>query len=234
MSDFHERLAQVEARIAGACAAAGRPREDVTLVGISKTFDATHVRAAYDAGLRVFGESYAQELRDKGPALDDLEDLEWHFVGPIQTNKAKYIVGRATLVHAVDRIGAAEALAGRAERTGTKAVACLIAVNVGGEQSKHGVAPEDLPSLFDHLAGLDSLSVQGLMCIPPSGDDAEAARPHFRRLRTLRDELLARSPGTTHLPHLSMGMSHDFEVAIQEGATLVRVGTSLFGPRRKP
>jgi PLP dependent protein len=205
-----ERIAAVQERVARA--ARGRP---VTLVAVTKTHPAQTVRAAHAAGLRVFGENYVQELAAKRAALADL-DLTWHFIGHLQRNKAKEVAGRCALIHSVDSLALAQALDRRAAATQD----VLVEVNVAGETTKSGVAPADVPALLEALAPLARVRCRGLMCIPPAGEDS---RPHFRRLAGL-----ARAHG---LAELSMGMSDDFEAAIEEGATIVRVGTVLFGPR---
>ncbi len=233
MSGFAERLATVRADLDAACARAHRDPGEVTLVAVSKTHPDAAVREAFDAGCRDFGENYAQALRDRVKTLGDLEGVRWHFLGPVQTNKVRYLVGPAAMVHAVDRLEVARALSERALRDGAGPVPCLLAVNVGGEASKSGVAPGDLEPLWRATSDLPGISVEGLFCIPPAADDPEASRPHFRRLRTLRDALRAGVAPSDALPHLSMGMSHDYIVAVEEGATLVRVGTALFG-RRTP
>jgi PLP dependent protein len=204
-----ERIADVRARIARA--AGGRA---VKLVAVTKTHPVERVREAAAAGLDVLGENYVQELLAKRAALADLR-IEWHFIGHLQRNKAKDVVGKVALVHGVDSLALAEALARRA----TSPQDILIEVNLGGEASKAGVAPADLPALLAALAPLDGVRCRGLMAIPPPGE----GRRHFRALAAL-----ARDHG---LPELSMGMSDDFEEAIREGATIVRVGTALFGPR---
>ncbi|RMG13417.1 MAG: YggS family pyridoxal phosphate-dependent enzyme [Deltaproteobacteria bacterium] len=224
------RLEAIEARITAACDRAGRKREEVTLVAVSKTFPAEVVRAAHALGLRDFGENYAQELRDKARALSDLEDLRWHFVGPVQSNKARYLVGTAERIHALDSEGAAEALSARALRTGAAPLAVLLAVNLGREPQKRGLAPEAVPAFAQRVARLPGLTLTGLMTLPPKASDPEASRPYFRALRQLRDRLV-QLPGLGPLTELSMGMSSDFEVAIEEGATHLRVGTALFGAR---
>jgi PLP dependent protein len=198
----------------------------VTLVAVSKTQPAEAVREAYAAGQRHFGENYAQEWRDKAAALADLDGLVWHFIGALQTNKVKYVVGppgapRAAWVHTVDRLALGEELSKRSARRGD-VTRVLIEVNVAGEASKSGCAPADLPALREALGRLPALEVRGLMCIPPAEEDP---RPHFARLRALRDELGG------DLPDLSMGMSGDYAAAIDEGATIVRVGTAIFGAR---
>jgi len=215
-----ERLALVRDQMARACAAAGRRQQDVTLVAVSKGQPAAAIREAYAAGQRDFGENYAQELRDKAEDLKDLEELRWHFLGPVQTNKVKYLAGRIVLLHSLDRAELAEALAARLQSP----LDVLLEVNVGAEPQKHGVLPGDVPALVGKLVSWPHIRLRGLMCIPPA-DDAEAARPHFAALRTLSQSLgLAQ-------PVLSMGMSADFPVAIQEGATIIRVGTAIFGAR---
>jgi pyridoxal phosphate enzyme (YggS family) len=191
----------------------------VTLVAVSKTQPAEAIREAYAAGQRDFGENYAQEWREKADALADLADLRWHFVGGLQTNKVKYLAGRVFLVHAVDREELARELSRRFAQKGAVA-RVLLEVNTGGEATKGGVAPGDAPALAAAVRALPGVDLRGLMCMPPPGDDP---RPHFRLLRALRDRL--------GLAELSMGMSADWEIAIAEGATIVRVGTAIFGQR---
>jgi hypothetical protein len=191
----------------------------VTLVAVSKTQPAGAIREAHAAGQRDFGENYVQEWRDKADALADLPDLVWHFVGSLQTNKVKYLAGRVGLLHTVDRVELGREVAKRWEKAGARA-RVLVEVNLGGEASKGGCAPEAAPDLVAALQALPALDVRGLTCIPPPGDDP---RPHFQALRRLRDRL--------GLAELSMGMSGDYPVAIEEGATIVRVGTAIFGER---
>jgi len=213
------RLSEVRARIAAACAKAGRDPAGVTLIAVSKLQPPEAIREAWAAGQRDFGENYAQELRDKMKALADLPAIRWHAIGHLQTNKVKYVAGKA-LVHTIDRADLARELV----RRGGGSAACLVEVNVADEPQKSGVSPSALHVLLGELRAIEGLEVRGLMCIPPEADDPEEARRWFRALRELRDR---------HLPGgaLSMGMSHDFEVAIEEGATFVRVGTAIFGPR---
>lgn len=220
-------LTAVRERVRAAAEASGRRPEDVALVAISKTQPASAIRAAYEAGQRDFGENYAQELARKRTELADLPDIRWHFVGALQTNKAKFVVPGTSLVHAVDRLAAAEALGKRAVAAGGT-VDVLLEVNVGGEESKAGVTLAQVPDLADAVVRVEGCVLRGLMCIPPpaSGDDV---RRYFAKLRDARDELRARLP-TADL--LSMGMSGDYEEAIAEGATHVRVGTAIFGARR--
>jgi len=228
VSDAAARLAAIRARIAAAAARAGRDPAAVRLVGASKLQPAAALRAAYDAGLRRFGENRVQEAQAKAPELPP--DVEWHLLGPLQSNKARAAAALFDLVHAVDRAKIARALDAEAAARGRR-VRGLIEVNLGGEASKHGFAPATLADEVAPLAALPHLRLEGLMAIPPPGPTPEASRPYFRRLRELRDELAARPEWSGRLVDLSMGMSDDFEVAIEEGATYVRVGTALFGPR---
>jgi pyridoxal phosphate enzyme (YggS family) len=207
--DIAARLAAVRSRLPAS----------VTLVAVSKTQPAEAIRAAYAAGQRHFGENYAQEWRQKADALADLPDLTWHFVGGLQTNKVKYLAPRAAWVHTLDREELARELSKRYAAAGAIA-RVLIEVNLGGEAQKSGCAPERVEPLVALARGLPGLEVAGLMCIPPPG---EPPRPHFARLRALRDRL--------GLRELSMGMSADWVEAVAEGATLVRLGTALFGSR---
>lgn len=216
-------LASVRGRLDAACRRAGRDPAAVTLVAVSKKQPPEAIREAYAAGQRDFGENYAQELRDKQAALADLAGIRWHALGPLQTNKAKYVAGKVALLHTLDRVDLAQELARRA---GGAKVRALVEVNIGREPQKGGVLPEELPERLAALAAVPGIELAGLMCIPPAADDAEASRPHYRALRELRDRLL---PGG----ELSMGMSGDFEVAVEEGATLVRVGTAIFGERQR-
>jgi pyridoxal phosphate enzyme (YggS family) len=217
------RLEEVRARIARAAERAKRDPASVRLLAVSKTQPASAVREAYDAGQRAFGENYVQELSEKSLALAALPDLEWHFIGHLQRNKVKDVL-RATaapVIHTVDSTRLADELARRA---GDAKVRVLLQVNVAREPQKSGVLPEELPALLAHARTLPSLDVRGLMTIPPDAEP-EDARPHFRALRSLAE--------AHALPELSMGMSADLEVAIEEGATIVRVGTAIFGARAR-
>jgi PLP dependent protein len=210
------RLADVRAKIAAACRAAGRDPADVTLVAVSKTVDAARCAEAVAAGQALLGENYAQELRDKAPRVPG---ARWHYIGPLQRNKVKYVVGVAELIQSVDSIALADEIAARAARHGI-VQRCLAQVNVGDEPQKSGCAPAELPALVAAFAARPSLALEGLMCIPPL--DADPV-PHFRALRALA--------AAHRMPALSMGMSADYERAIVEGATLVRIGTAIFGAR---
>jgi pyridoxal phosphate enzyme (YggS family) len=221
-------VAAVRARIFAACARAGRPAEGVTLVAASKSQPAWKLRAAWDAGIRVFGENRVQEAAVKQPLLPP--DAEWHLLGPLQSNKAKAAADLFATFHALDRPKIFHALSAEAQRRG-KELAAFVEVNVGGEESKHGFAPGDLATVLPPLAALPGLRLVGLMAIPPWEEEPEAARRWFIRLRQLRDELGHQGLWGGAQGLLSMGMSDDFEVAVEEGATHVRVGTALFGTR---
>ncbi|NVJ26935.1 YggS family pyridoxal phosphate-dependent enzyme [Myxococcus sp. AM011] len=220
-ADLAERLEAVRARVAAACARAGRPVESVTLVAVSKLKPAAMIREAYAAGQRDFGENYAQELRDKAVELADLEGLRWHAIGPLQTNKVKYVAKVASTFHALDRLEVARELSKRREGAGP--LPCFVEVNVGGEATKSGLEPSALPDFLAQARELPGLRLVGLMSLPPPTDDEARARGYFQALREL-----ARSHA---LPELSMGTTHDFELAIEAGATRVRVGTAIFGER---
>lgn len=220
------RLEAVRRRIEEEVARAGRAAGSARLVAVSKGKPAEAIRAAYAAGQRDFGENYVQELEEKADALRDLEGLRWHAIGRLQRNKAKPIVRIARVIHAVDREELAVELGRRASAVETR-VDALVEVNVSGEASKGGCAPNALGGLLAAMRGTAGLRVIGLMTIPPASEDPEAARPVFAALRALRDQ----HGGASALPELSMGMTHDYGIAIEEGATLVRVGTAIFGAR---
>jgi PLP dependent protein len=227
---LHRNLADVRTRLCAAATRVGRAPASVTLVAVSKTHPPEAVRAVYAAGQRVFGENYGQELRDKAASLADLGDLEWHFIGPLQRNKVKYVVGTAAMVQSVGSVELMDELQRRAEARGIT-LPCLVEVNIAGEQTKSGVPPAEIASLLDAFAARPRLRCLGLMTMPPFVDDPAESRPHFRALRALRDALAAQPRPGVELQHLSMGMTQDFEVAIEEGATIVRVGTAIFGVR---
>lgn len=222
MSEVAERLRAVRDRVVAACGAAGRDPSDVTLVAVSKVHSVQAIAEAYAAGHRDFGESYAQELRDKAPELPD--DVRWHFIGRLQSNKAKVVAPLAHRVHALTSRKQAEALVQRAPGP----IHALLAVHLGEEATKSGVSPLNVLPTCGELAQVDGLVLTGLMTLPPPVDDPEDAAPFFEELAELAAEGRRAGFGLTEL---SMGMSHDFEVAIRYGATHVRVGTAIFGPR---
>jgi len=223
------RLAGIRSRIDAACARAGRDPATVRLVGASKLQPVASLRAAYDAGLRRFGENRVQEALGKATELP--ADVEWHLLGPLQSNKVRRALELFTVFHAVDRPKIARALDAEAAARGRR-VSGLLEVNLGGEATKHGFEPATLAAEAAPLAALEHLAIVGLMAIPPLASDPAAARADFRRLRELALELDRRPEWHGRLVELSMGMSDDFEIAIEEGATYVRIGTELFGARR--
>jgi len=226
-----ENLAQVRQRVTAAARRAGRQPEEIALMAVSKTFPAERVRAAFDAGLRLFGENRVQEFAGK---IDSLRDLraEWRLIGHLQTNKSAKAVELFDAIDSVDSLRLAQKLNGFALQLGKK-IPVLIEINVGGEEAKSGVAPDSrqLEDILSAAQGLEHLEVRGLMTVPPFGDASQEARPYFRKLRELRDQIAARRLPAVDMHMLSMGMSHDFEVAIEEGSTCVRLGTAIFGER---
>jgi pyridoxal phosphate enzyme (YggS family) len=221
---IEERFTAVRDRVSAAAERSGRDGSDVTIVAVTKTWPADVAADALRAGVKDLGENRAQELAQKRAIVD--ESARWHFVGHLQTNKVRRVAG-VTLIHSVDRFGLGEAIARRAvEMDIVQEV--LLEVNVSGEASKHGVAPERTAALTEELLALEGLRVRGLMTIPPLPEKPESSRPYFAQLKTLSDELQRTAPGAVEL---SMGMTRDFEVAIEEGATIVRIGEAIFGPR---
>ncbi|MFZ0284736.1 MAG: YggS family pyridoxal phosphate-dependent enzyme [Terriglobales bacterium] len=233
MSISHN-IAEVRRRMAEAARRAARDPAEIALMAVSKTQSAERIREAYDAGLRLFGENRVQEFAGKADALRDLADAEWHMIGHLQTNKAAKAAELFNGVDSVDSLRLAEKLNAAAGEM-KKKLAVLIEINVGGEAAKSGVAgeSEDLQELLEGAVKLEHLEFRGLMTVPPITEDPQQARPYFRKLRELQDRITARRLPGIEMRELSMGMSHDFEVAIEEGSTCVRVGTAIFGERAK-
>jgi PLP dependent protein len=229
MSSVAENLERVRERIAQAAAKAGRAVDEVELVAITKTHDAERVREAIEAGQILFGESRVQEARVKIPELPS--NLRWHFVGHLQKNKIRHALPLFELIHSVDSLSLAQEINRIAEEEGMHP-RVLLEVNVAGEGSKFGFPPDQLRRDMEALLALPRLSIEGLMTIPPLANEAEASREYFVDLRKLRDRL--ETEFQMKLPYLSMGMTNDFPVAIEEGATLARVGTAIFGERSRP
>lgn len=227
-----QNIAAIRERIEGAAVRARRPAADIALMAVTKTHPAERIREAHAAGLRLFGENRVQEFAGKAGALGNLQDAQWHMIGHLQTNKAAKAVELFTAVDSVDAVKVAEKLDIAARKLG-KVMGVLIEINVGGEAAKSGVAPEskDLEELLQAAPRFEALEFSGVMTVPPFREDPEGARPFFRRLRQLRDSIAARRLPGIRMDVLSMGMSHDFEVAIEEGSTCVRVGTAIFGER---
>ena len=223
------RLQRVRERIMETCIHCGRNPGTVRLVAVSKTMPVDVVRSAIQSGAEILGENYIQEAREKCRELSDMP-VSWHFIGHLQTNKARYAVKLFDLIHTVDSVHLAAELDREARKIG-KIQQILIQVNIGNELSKSGVTPELARRLIHDIAEYANISVQGLMAIPPFFDAPEKVRPYFRQLRELRDSLQDAKGPNTHLTELSMGMTGDFEAAVEEGATLVRIGTAIFGER---
>ena len=221
-----ERWRTVLEHMAEAARRAGREPESVRLLAVSKLHPATDIQTLFEAGQTMFGENYVQEALTKMSLLP--ADISWHFIGHLQTNKVKSVVGRFSLIHGVDSLKLARSLQSQAEALGVKQDV-LVQVNLAGEEQKGGIREADLPELAEFLAGSSSLRWKGLMLMPPFFDDPERVRPYFARLRDLSETL--RSGCGLPLPELSMGMTGDFGAAIEEGATLVRIGTRIFGER---
>ena len=227
------RLAEVHARIDAAGRGAGRDLSSVRLVAVSKTFPIDAVREAYAAGQRDFGENRVQEALDKISASEDLPDARWHLLGHLQSNKARKAAPAFAMIQSVDSVDLLQKLDAAAAESG-RAPELLVQVDLAGEDTKYGTPPTEVPRILDAAARCRAAGVVGLMTLPPIPATPEDARPWFRRLRDLRDGWLAAGVPAGSLRELSMGMSGDFEVAVQEGATIVRVGTAIFGARKGP
>jgi pyridoxal phosphate enzyme (YggS family) len=223
-----ENLLKIQERIRTAAERCGRDPRSVRLVAVSKTQPMEAIIAASEAGQRIFGENYVQELLDKAGKAP--ETAEWHFIGSLQSNKVKYIAGLVSLIHSVDRISLAREIDRQWQRTG-KVCDILLQVNISGEETKSGTTAAGVIELAREAAALPHLRIRGLMTMPPFFDEPERARPYFRELRRLAGVIMAEDIPGVSMDELSMGMSGDFEVAVEEGATLVRVGSAIFGER---
>jgi len=226
MSNIEKNLQTVKDRISRVCERTSRPVDSVKLVAVSKKMPASSIRKAFDCGQFSFGENYAQEFRDKNNELCDL-CIDWHFIGHLQKNKVKYVAPKAKMIETIDSLKIAEVINAKA----TDKIDCLIEVNIGDESSKAGTDIAEIENIARGIAALPNLDLRGLMIIPPYEIDPEDSRPHFKKLKEMLELLNERLPLEKPLTELSMGMSHDFEVAIEEGATIVRVGTAIFGER---
>ena len=228
--NLKDKIDGVERRIREACGRSGRSRDEVRLVAVSKKFVLAVILDANRLGLQDFGENYAQELRDKWREAGDSTagTLRWHFIGALQRNKVKYVVGKADLIHAVDNMALVAELDKRAAASESR-VRALVEINCG-EQNKNGIRGEDLREFLESASQFQNVSLEGLMIMPPYFEDPEMSRPWFSGLREMRDQIAGEFPG---MRELSMGMSNDFEVAIEEGATILRVGSAIFGPRHR-
>jgi PLP dependent protein len=234
LKDLRARLEAINRRIAAACERAGRQVSEITLVAVSKTVSADRIREAIEAGVRTLGESRVQEAAVKIPELKSLSaerKVQWHLIGHLQSNKARRAVELFDAVHSVDSLKLAERLNHVSGESGRR-LPIFIEVNLGGEESKTGAAPGETLPLCEQIGKLPDLELKGLMAVPPFSDNPEDARPFFRRLRRFRDEARQAGAVGSQFNDLSMGMSDDFEIAIEEGATFIRVGTALFGARQ--
>lgn len=230
-----DNIARIRERISQAAARAGRSPDSVMLMAVSKVVEPERIRQAYQAGIRVFGENRVQEFDDKASVIKDLENIEWHLIGHLQTNKAKKAIEIFQAIDSLDSPRLAQKLDQAAQISG-RVLPVLIEINVGGEENKSGVSPDssEMEELLRGAEKLSHLQVRGLMTIPPYTEDPEGARPYFRKLRDLRDAIAARRLSRIQMDVLSMGMTHDFEVAVEEGSTCVRIGTAIFGERPTP
>ncbi len=223
-----DNLMNVEERIKAACARANRDRSGVKLVAVSKTKPAEMIEEIYAEGIRDFGENRPQELRDKYDKLPD--DIRWHMIGHLQTNKVKYVINRACMVHSIDTLHLAEAVSEAAQKA-SLVMPVLIEVNMAKEVSKFGLAPEETEDFVRQVSKLPGIHVEGLMTIAPNTDNPESNRRYFRELKKLSVDIAAKNIDNINMCNLSMGMTNDYEIAIEEGATMVRVGTGIFGER---
>jgi hypothetical protein len=228
--EIKTNILNIRKRIATAATRAGRDSGTIQLMAVSKTVEPDRIRQALDAGITLLGENYVQEAREKIPAVG--RPAVWHMIGHLQTNKVKYVVNLFDWIHSVDRLELARELDKRAGQNNRKLNA-LIEVNVSGEASKNGAVPQQVLELVRQISILPNLSVRGLMTMPPYSDDPENSRPYFIALRRLRDEIVSAAVPGISMTELSMGMTDDFEVAIEEGATIIRVGRAIFGDRIK-
>jgi len=228
MLDIAENLARVRDRMEAAARRSGRDPASVRLVAVSKTVDAERVRQAIDAGAKILGENYVQEAQKKIEVLG--HEVAWHFIGHLQTNKAKVAAGLFDFIHSVDSLNLAQELGRRAKLLG-KVLPVLLEINLAGEVTKFGAQEKEILLLAEKLSEMEGIEVKGLMTMPPFFEDPEASRPYFGELRKLGERLAEEKIPRISMEELSMGMSNDFEVAVEEGATLVRVGTAIFGPR---
>lgn len=223
-----ENLETVERNIAEACKRSGRNREDVTLIAVSKTKPVSDLMEAYDAGIRVFGENKVQELVDKIEKMPD--DVHWHMIGHLQRNKVKYIVGKVDLIHSVDNEELAQEINKRAEKAGI-VQDILIEVNIADEDSKFGITSDKVKELYVNISKLPYVNIRGLMCIAPNVDNPELNRQYFEKLHKIFVDIMNNMVHNSRVDVMSMGMTGDYQVAIEEGATMVRVGTGIFGAR---
>ncbi len=228
MSAVGDNIRKIREEIAEAALRSGREPSAVRLMAVTKTVDDARILEAIEAGVDIMGENYVQEAKRKIETMN--VDVRWHMIGHLQSNKAKYAIRLFDMIHSIDRLSLAEELDKRSAAVG-RVTTVLIEVNVSGEESKSGIPAEEAPALVRKIASLDNLSIRGLMTMPPWFEDPENARPYFAALRKLRDRIADEEIPGVDLRELSMGMSADYRVAVEEGATIVRIGTAIFGPR---
>ena len=231
MGEIQQNINQIQKRIEAAAQRSGRKKEDILLLAVSKTIDVERIKEAVACGLKELGENKVQEILEKYEPMG--EEVKWHLIGHLQTNKVKYIIDKVKLIHSVESLKLAEEISKRAKKA-NKVMDILIEVNMAAEESKFGVAPEDTLSLIQKIALLDNICIRGLMTVAPFVENSEENRECFRRMKQLSVDINAEKIDNVYMDILSMGMSDDFEVAIEEGATIVRVGTSIFGRRIYP
>ena len=228
MEDFKKNLEIIEENICKACEKAGRERSEVTLIAVSKTKPLEDLQAVYDLNIRDFGENKVQELTGKIEAMP--EDIRWHMIGHLQRNKVKYIVDKVELIHSVDSLRLAEEISKQAIKKNVN-VNILVEINIGDEESKFGISADEVKVLVRDIAKLDNIKVQGLMCVAPYVVDSEENRAFFHKIKDLSVDIMKENIDNVNMNVLSMGMSNDYQVAIEEGATMVRIGSNLFGKR---
>ena len=227
MNQIEENLKHIRRRIADAAQKAGRDPADITLVGVTKTIEIGRIQSMAEAGVVHLGENKVQEILDKYPHLSG---VNWHMIGHLQTNKVKYIADKVCMIHSVDSLRLGEEIGKRMETVG-RCMDILIEVNIAGEDSKFGVAPESVMALARELQKLPSVSVAGLMCVAPFVENPEQNRVYFKQMKQLFIDMQAKMDNNSNIRHLSMGMTNDYDIAIEEGATIVRIGTGIFGER---
>ena len=231
MGEIQQNIIDIEQRITAAAQKSGRKREDILLLAVSKTIDVPRIKQAVDCGLKELGENRVQEILEKYDTMG--KDVCWHLIGHLQTNKVKYIINKVKMIHSVESIKLAEEIDKRAKQSNV-IMDILVEVNIADEQSKFGVTPKETLSFIKNIAVLDNIRIKGLMTVAPFVDNPEENRDCFRRMRQLLVDINAEKIDNVNMNVLSMGMSNDFEVAIEEGATIVRVGTNIFGKRVYP
>lgn len=227
MTTIGENYLSVKERVAAAAQKSDRTGEDIMLIAVSKTKPVSEIKQAVEAGAHILGENKVQEVMAK---YDEIQGVDWHLIGHLQTNKVKYIIDKVKMIHSVDSLKLAQEISKRAVKAGV-VMDVLVEVNIGGEESKSGVAPEEAEKLCLDISELDAIKVRGLMCVAPAVENAEDARIYFRKMNKLFVDIKSKNYDNIDMVYLSMGMTHDFEVAIEEGANIVRVGTAIFGAR---